>query len=161
MSSKLRLKVGAMEVEYEGTDEFIKSDLRPLLEFLGELNLPEDDRAVTPATPGSGSTHIHHVNDSSLTTSTIAQKLGVSSGPELVVAALARLSLVQRKDSATRKEILTEMKNAKTYFRKSYSANLGSSLGRLVSDGQLNDVGTNTYSLSKTKRDALEKEIAK
>src|SRR5688572_5487850 len=104
MTSKLRVKYGQLEVEFEGSEDFIKSDLKSFIESLPVEHVAAAAAAVAkdkhlPSLPAGGT----------MTTSMIAQKVGGDTGPKLVIAALARLVLVLKQTSASRKEILKEM----------------------------------------------------
>jgi hypothetical protein len=140
MSSKIRIKVGDIEVEYEGAEDFLKKELPELLKAVSNLQyVPPHLR-----TPGSGG---FSKDDIKLTTSNIAAKLNCKSGPDLVMAACAHLYFVEKKDTFERKTILREMKRATSYYKSSYSNNLSSSLKSLVEDDKLTEPSTNVFSL--------------
>jgi hypothetical protein len=159
MTSKLKIKLGALEVEYEGTDDFIKSDLLPLLTALNELHIeiPANDEDDATNLEGDDS---KHASTEKFSTSAIAQKLGATSGPDLVKAAVACLAFSHKKDTVSRKEILKEMQTATHFYKKTYMSNLGGSLGSLVASKVLNPIGEDTYSLNKPTREALETLLA-
>jgi hypothetical protein len=162
MTTKLRVKIGELELEYEGTEEFVSSGLMPLIEALNKVSVTV---APTRENKSSGTHHVkkeegagHHPTNTS--TSTIAQKLKVKKGPSLVLAAVARIVLVNREASAERSEILREMKTATAYYKDSYAGNLTSHLQTLVTSGKLNDLGSNRYSLHAEAREQLERMLA-
>jgi hypothetical protein len=144
----IRIKLGTLEIEYEGEANFLKDDLvrtvKELLELQGQFPAitepPITGNAQAPA-KASGNGHDH-------STSTIATLLKADSGPTLVVAAAAHLHFVKGMQKFTRKDITTAMREAPSYFKESYVANLTQSLKRLVTDDTLRDVGTDTYALS-------------
>jgi hypothetical protein len=152
VNSKIRVRNGAFEVEFEGSEDFIKNNLQDFIEC---LPMPKGV-VVTPTATVAGiqgtANGAAYEGDQTTTTSTIAQKLGGGSGPELALAAVARLVVVLAQPSAARDEILNEMKNATTFYKSSYSGNLSKILGRLVKNGDVNDIGGNRYNLSQTKR---------
>jgi hypothetical protein len=84
MDARIRLKIGNLEVEYEGSDTFIKSDLLTLVSEAIDLLREQGDEIPTvkgaPSQPDIG-------KQLSGTTGTIASKLGVKSGPALIVGA--------------------------------------------------------------------------
>lgn len=157
MDAKIRLKIGNLEVEYEGSDTFIRSDLLNLVSKAIDLlreqgeDVPKVEGA--PSRPGDG-------KQLSATTRTIASKLGVKSGPDLVIAAAAKLTLGVGLDSFTRQQLLDEMKSATAYYKKSYSNNLSSYLQRLVKANDLFEAAKDTYALSAGKRAEIEKTLA-
>lgn len=140
MSSKIRIKVGDIEVEYEGAEDFLKKDLPELLKTVTNLHR---------VTSGPGATDIDSANrgDIKLTTANIAAKLNCSSGPDLVIAACAHLYFVQKSDTFDRKTILNEMKKATSYYKASSGGNLSVSLKSLVQEGKLTEPSTNVFSL--------------
>jgi hypothetical protein len=156
MTTKLKLKLGALEIEFEGSEEFITTGLMPLVEALQKVEVP-DLPSPEPATKGGAHKHA----DATITTSTIAQKLGAASGRDLVLAAIARLLIVKQGEHASRLEILKEMRGAKSYFKRSYNNNLTKTLGALTTSGKFNDLGGDNYSLSAAARQELEQKIAK
>lgn len=160
MTSKIRIKMGPIEVEYEGSEEFLKKELPDLLAAVSKLyhesggNVAAGDESARTdaqnngkATPATG------------TTATISARLAVKSGPELILAAAARLTFGLSKDSFSRKELLAEIQTAKQYYKKSYSANLSTYLGQLVKS-DLREVSKDQYALSAKKADELRKNLA-
>jgi hypothetical protein len=161
MNSKLRIKFGAIEIDYEGTDEFIKTDLMPLLIALQDLQLEpsidDNNDQEDDASDDNGSS----ADGDGMSTSSIAQKLNASTGPDLVKAAVAYLTFSKKKVVMTRKEILKEMKSAEHVYKQTFGNNLGASLSSLVTSKVLNPQGAGSYSLNKPAREALEALLAK
>jgi hypothetical protein len=50
MASRLRLQYGDLQVEYEGSDEFLKAELPALLDHIARLLGPSLTRRATPST---------------------------------------------------------------------------------------------------------------
>src|SRR5690348_16260150 len=96
MSSKIKIKVGPVEVEYEGSEEFLKNELAELLSSISKL-YRESGASSQPPTPPAGN-GIGSIG----TTGAIAVKLQASSGSDLALAAAARLYLGHQKASFTR-----------------------------------------------------------
>lgn len=152
MESKIRIKLGPIEVEYEGSETFLKQELPDLIKTVTELykstgvamiNL--DDKNI--------------LGKLQLSTTSIAAKLSCSSGPELILAAAAHLTLVQKLEVFSRKQLLDEMKTASGYYKTSYSDNLSTNLKNLLKD-KLNEPSSGQYSLSATARKELETRLA-
>jgi hypothetical protein len=163
MASKLRIKMGPVEVEYEGEENFLKEEFPQLLSAISSLykqsNFEIDSKSGAAANDnappsGAGKALIK------ATTSTIASKLGVKTGSDLIIAAAANLTLVQQKDSFTRQEISDQMKSATAFHNKNYISNLSSLLTTLVKNGVLNEIANNTYALNAQKRSEIEALIA-
>lgn len=161
MTSKLRVKLGRIELEFEGSEDFIKQELMTVLDRIKAIGA-----AVTSTngddnnTEDADETKPKKKVESTLSTSTIAATIGVSSGPELVIAALARLCLVGGAEKASRKQITAEMRNATAYFKETYVGNLTPGLKTLITSQRINDLGSGNYSLTATERTALEAKLA-
>lgn len=166
MTSKIRIKVGAVELEYEGEEEFLKKELLGLLESMVRLHKGTEgdeeydagrdtNRDQKPRRGGGGG--------AGPTTATIAGKLKVKNGPGLILAACAHLALVAKKQVLEREDILREMKTASTYYKKTYNNNLSSYLKRMVTGKhpKLNEVSGGKYSLTEASRKNLEAAIGR
>src|SRR5574337_109632 len=140
MNSKIRIKVGDIEVEYEGAEEFLKKELPELLKTVTSLHV------VVPSS-GASPRVIYSKGDIKLTTGNIAAKINCDSGADLVIAACAHFHFVQKKETFDRREILREMKTATSYYKSSYSNNLSGSLKTLVQDGKLIEPSSSVFSL--------------
>lgn len=148
MTSKIRIKMGDVEVEYEGSEEFLRQELKELLSGVLELHRERKD-SVPSNNGGSGSDEgVESSGGFNGTTNTVAAKLSVTSGPDLIIAAVARLTLVAGKDTCTRGALLKEMQSATSYYKKTYSNNLSTYLKRLVGDDRLREISKHAFSLS-------------
>ena len=148
MESKIRLKIGPVEVDFEGTEDYIKNSLPALIDQLLE-KVPLESAVAHP----EEEVLLPEPHDTSkrkleLTTNTIAAKLGVKSASELIMATCAHLALVKGADSFLRANITAEMKTASNYFRQTYVNNLSKSLSTLVKSGKLIERSQDTYALS-------------
>ena len=146
--SKIKIKMGSFELEYECDELISKDSLIELVEKLAKLLPKEALKPQKAAAKTEGDDEEEETSDSSPSTSTIAQKLGVTTGPGLVKAALARLCIFEKKSAVKRKDLITEMKTATSFFDKNHVSNLTSTLDRLVSDDVINQISTGTYALS-------------
>ncbi len=163
MTGRIRIRVGPVEVEYEGEEEFIREELPKVLSNVAQL-VKTTGYEFLP----DGSVHrevrknlkkIHaHVAD---TTSALASKLDVTSGSELIVAAALKLMHSQHLDSFTREQLIGEMRSATSYFKDTYVKNLASFIDSLVKQGILQEVAKNTYRLSAAALKELEARIAR
>jgi hypothetical protein len=156
--SKIRVKFGNIEIDFEGTEKYIRDDLPSLLELIftcsvaSENNLETDidvgEAEELPASPDPAQQRIQ------MTTNTIAAKLNVKTGADLAVAACAHLCLVKGVEMFERKNILAEMQTASNYYQQSYSKNLSRILSRLVKDNKLIERSKDKYALTaNTKKD--------
>ncbi|MGR3757538.1 MAG: hypothetical protein ACU0AT_09970 [Tranquillimonas sp.] len=167
--AKIKLKVGTMELEYEGDPEFLTGGIEALLETMGglaskvpaEAPLPAPSTVTSPATAnGSVTTATAQGAGFTFSTNTIAAHLSSNSGSDLVICAIAQLEFVQGKTSSTRSEVLAEMKTATTYYKNTYSNNLSKSFETLLKSKRINQIAKDTYALSAYERKQLEAKIA-
>lgn len=154
--SRLKIRMGEIEVAYHGSEQFLKSELPLLLSEVVKLYQESgiaskkvrenvDNKSDNVAVKPTG--HNGEVG----TTANIAAQLNCDSGPELAVAAATRLMLGDGKEKFSRKELLAEMQTATSYYMQNYSSNLTRILGRLIRSSDLREVAQNTYSLSAQK----------
>jgi hypothetical protein len=147
--SKIRIKIGEVEIDYEGSEEFLKADLPNMLEAVLKI-VPVPPPVAKPhsaaAAPG-GATRAQHSANQSQTVSSIAAKLGVKSGPELVKAAAYRMVAFGGNDVFSRTELTKEMRAATQYFKESYGKNLSGTLDRLVADDVLLESSPGMFAL--------------
>lgn len=149
--TKLHLAIGQLSLEYEGDESFSKDDL---VDLLGQLSDVHARSGSTPAPLQESSPDDSPApkTQPNLSVDTIAARLHANSGPELVIAAIGKLTLVDGKQVIPRGDILSAMRNAVTYYKKAMASNLTGSLRRLVSAGRLNETSTGNYSLSASER---------
>ncbi len=159
MSSKLRIRIGEVEIDYEGTEEFLKQEFPALLKTAMELHkaagVPGSGKGGGSANGGKGKGAVP-----TLTTGTIAARLKAKSGPTLLMAAAAHLTFVANKPTFTRQELLTEMQSATSYYKKSYSNNLTTYVSGAVTEGKLQESAKNAYALSADTKNELETQLA-
>lgn len=168
-TSKIKIKLGAIEIEYEGSETFLKEELPQLLTAVSDLYAKSQgafDALVPEANPASfqesggnsiqGSASRKKIE---ATTGSIAAKLSVKTGPELAMAAAARLTLVLNTPTFARQKLLEEMKTASAYYKATYLNNLTGTLHRLVSDGKLNEPSQGNFALTASSLKDLEQRI--
>lgn len=172
-TSKIRIKLGAIEVEYEGSETFLKEELPALLSAVSDLyqksqasNFPNDDGidSLGGSAPANGAGNLNGAggaqSTSSIgTTTSIAARLKVNSGPELAIAAAARLALGEGRPVFTRKQLIAEMKSAPNYYKENYLKNLSSTIHRLLKDGKLNEPSTGNLTLTASYKSELESRL--
>ena len=162
MSSKLKIRIGDVEIKYEGSEDFLKQEMPELLKTAMELRKDASAGNNANGGAGKGANGAGDVKDGTVkgTMTAIAARLKASSGPDLLLAAAARLTFVSNKETFTRQELLTEMQTAASYYKKSYSANLTALIAGRVEANQLTEPSANSYALTATKKDQLEKALA-
>ncbi|WP_228895258.1 hypothetical protein [Acidovorax sp. Leaf73] len=164
-TSKIKIKLGAIEVEYEGSESFLKEELPQLLSAVSDLYAksrsalePQPSQGNPNALLGS-STNAGGKPKFEATTGSIAAKLNCKSGPELIMAAAARLTFVLQESTLARQKIIDEMKTATAYYKASYVSNLTVSLNNLVKDGKLNEPSQGKYALTAASLKDLEQHL--
>ncbi|HPC04407.1 MAG TPA: hypothetical protein PLE04_11560 [Syntrophales bacterium] len=147
--SKIRIKMGPIEIDYEGSERFLKEELPSLLVAVSKLYTEAggclDPKALPSSPPEAQSSP---TSLPPLSTGTIAGRLKCESGSDLILAATAHLHLCLGQHSFTRQQILDQMKQAPTYYKAGYSSNLSKYLKVLVKSGKLNEVHRGTYALT-------------
>jgi len=160
--TRLCVKLGGAEIEYEGGCQFLKDVIRPTVGKI--LGIVESRAELQPPMPMYGSTEEMSSTPTaevSHSTSTIATLLGAKSASDLAIAAAAHLTFVQKKVRLSRQEILDEMKGATSFFKSSYVNNHSNSLKVLIKADRLRQLAPDVYSLSQREREELKKLIAK
>lgn len=162
MDAKLRIKMGEVEVEYEGSDDFLKKELPELLKGVLALHanaaersgerIGDDTRTIEAATSKSML--------GKLSASTAAAKLGVKSGSDMVLAAAAALVFGEGKESFSRAELLKAMQTAKAHFKATFRSNLSNYIITLIKSQDLLDHGGDSFGLQEDKRKELQRALA-
>lgn len=161
MTSKIRIKMGQIEVECEGSEQFLKKELPDLLESVTRLHEQSGGNVgVDPVNGGSNQVPSAPSGNVVGTTATLAGKLNVKSGNDLVIAAAAQLTLVGGKAEFSRQELLTSVKSASGYFKDTYGKNFTNYLNGRVKAGQMLEPRSGYYALSAEKKKELEATLA-
>jgi hypothetical protein len=152
-SMKLSIKLGPLEVAYEGSETFVASHLMDIIERLSSTELRNVVQLEGPPhSYSSGESENDQLSSRSesrsrLSTTDFAVKLGVKSGTDLVMAVAAYLHLTKGIEDLKRTEILSEMRAARSFYKPSYSSNLSKSLETLTKSGRLQNPRNETYAL--------------
>lgn len=122
MTSKLHIRVGKVEIRFEGSEEFIKDELVALVSAVAELTVDQEFDGGDDSHEDAGADRNGRGGESGGivgTTNTIAAKVGGKTGPELAMAAAAHITFVRKQDRFSRSELLREMQSASSYYKKS------------------------------------------
>lgn len=160
MTSKIRIRLGEIEIEYEGDESFLTKELPQLLAVVSELHLKSGATDSSGSESESGTNGAGDSDVLELTTGSIAAKLSAKSGTDLILAAAAHLTFVAKKQKFSRQEITNEMKSASAYFKKSYASNLTKGLNALVKSGKLLEPSSGSFALSATTQASLKARLA-
>lgn len=152
----IKIKIGGLEVDYSGSQEFIENGLLDIVKRLTETG----SVAVTTP-PDSGALELPNgAQVNFVSTNTVASQMSAQSGPDLIIAAVAHLQLVKGQSKATRGEISKEMKGATTFYKTTFGSNMSAYLNSLIKAKRLNQVAEQTYALSSSERQTMETLIA-
>lgn len=164
-TSKIKIKIGAIEVDYEGSETFLKEELPQLLSAVTDL-YEKSRGSLGSAIPNENPAFVAELGADGAkkpkmeaTTGSIAAKLNVKSGPDLVMAAAARLTFALQYQTFTRQKIIDEIKTASAYYKASYLSNLTQTLNNLVKDGKLNEPSQDNYALTASSLKDLEQRL--
>lgn len=137
--AKVILKCGDVQIEYDGPEEFLKTELASLVKATVELRaVARPDLAAAAAAGGAAG--------GPASVSMIAQQMGAKNGPDLIIAAATSLA---RGGAATftKKQIRDRMRDAKSHYKASYMSNFDNYVARLSKKGKLNHHGGENYAL--------------
>jgi hypothetical protein len=157
--SKLRIRVGGFEIEAEGSNLNVSEFMERIAQMRQTLG-PVPDATIPAVRDRETAPFVAPTTLGMVSTNTIASRINAGTGSDLVMAAMAHLTLVQGKDTASRREILDEMKAAKTFYKETFSGNLSSYLDSLAKAKRLNLVSKETYALPNAERQNFERIMA-
>jgi hypothetical protein len=149
MACKVGIKIGHVEINYEGDEAFFREELPKMILEISHLvknketveNL-SDDTVISPGVKKIGAKKLD------MSVSSIAAKIGQKTGPDLILAAAAYLTFVQKTESFSRNDLSKAMKTAPSLNKKSYVSNFATSLERLVTAQALTQNANGKYALS-------------
>ena len=156
MSAKLRIKTKAVEIEWEGDAEFLKSDVPVLVASIleaikGGRDIEEHDEPDRDSADD--------VTPSKFTTASAAAKVQAKTGPELFKVALAKLQS-DGIEPAPRAQIHKEMQSASKFYKQSMLNNLNRTINSLLTSGEVNEPETGVFALTHATQEALLKRIS-
>ena len=135
----IQINLGESELEYRGK-------IKDLPKAISALE------SLPPRAPAAIGESGGIALPASYSTSLIAEYINARSGADLVMAAAAKITLIETKECFHRNDILREMRNAHGYFRSTYSGNLSSYLSTLLKHDRLRQAGKNSYIMSHAAR---------
>lgn len=133
----MRVKFGSVEIECEGEETFVKSQILFMVEKFSKMDIPETATSIDS---------VKKIGGSSVSVATIAQKLNETDGSGILFASCIYLTN-SGKTSFSRDEIINSAKTATTFYKNSIFKNMSAYLKTLCKAGKLNDVGSGNYSL--------------
>lgn len=155
---KINIKIGNLEIGFEGSEDYIKNDLLTTIKKVKDMfGIEEIPQAPTPAQVTKMQPTGKQIEG---TVTNISAKLGVTNGPELVMATATYLTLVEGNDRFTRRQLIDNMKTASSYYKASYAGNLTQHINGLIKKDMLNEVAKDTYALPVSVITEMESKLA-
>ena len=183
MATRIRVRKGDTEVEYEGSEQFLRTELSSLLQAASTFpsgsgrraQSPPADPAAPGRTSGGGKRSARKTPARARSVDAapagqdpgmppgvadVAARMGCRHGTDLVLAASAQLSIRAGEKSFSRAALLGEMKTAADYYKPVYGKNLSRYLKNLIRERQLEEPGPGIYALTARARRELKKLLA-
>ena len=184
MATRIRVRKGDTEVEYEGSEQFLRTELSSLLQAASTFPSGSGRRAQSPPAPprpagppaaGGGKRSARKTPARARSVDAapagqdpgmppgvadVAARMGCRHGTDLVLAASAQLSIRAGEKSFSRAALLGEMKTAADYYKPVYGKNLSRYLKNLIRERQLEEPGPGIYALTARARRELKKLLA-
>ena len=163
---KVSWKLGGVEMQYEGNEEFLKTELPKLFQQLLEiyksgpkngelepLELPRVKENSIIENPNGGKSELS-VND-------IATQLGVKKGgQDFALAACGYLTLVEQKQTFSYEEIRIAMQSAHLFYDENQRKNLPKYIASLMKKRSLLERAPHVYAIEGAKLKELQKLLA-
>ena len=165
MSSKICVKFGELNIEFEGTEDFIKEGL---LQFTKEaLGLLKEEGSKKQHNTGGGdgfsekqpSSNNNSSNQLDMSVASIMSKIGGDGGPDLALAAAAYLTFVSGQATFSRVELLAAMKTATSFYTDTMSSNLSRTLDRLTKESKFVQKGNKNYAIQNAVNNQLQSQL--
>lgn len=163
--ARMRVALGRLEIEFEGTEEFLRNDLPNMIETFMCLAQPQqDDVANAASNLVGGSTTVDGANSNgnlpNLSVASICARLDAKTGSDVILAAAAYLGIISNMNSFSQDELRNSAKSAAGYWKEGFASNFRSYIKTLIRSKKLNQVGTQSYSLPASIRSEIESKLA-
>ena len=165
MQTKLKIKMGHIEFEYEGDTVYDNEAVKDLFSHIESLAsaAPPDAFDIRPPLDNSesedrGESAVADVANFSV--QTIAAQLGDKSAKGITLAAAVHLQLCQGHKSFTRKDLLSMMQKAHGYYNQTMSRNISATLQRLVAAKSIMAMTGDQMALSASELTRLKAKLA-
>lgn len=156
---QIKIAVRDVSVEYEGDEEFFKTSLPDILEKIAKLSSQGRVTSLSGKGQPKGSGGAVGEDIPSHSTNTIAKLTNATTGPDLIMAAVAKIIIVDGNDVARRDQITKEMRAATSYYKKTYTNNLSKYLDTLTKGDSLRLAAVDTYGLPAKMREEIEAQL--
>jgi|HubBroStandDraft_1064217.scaffolds.fasta_scaffold221535_2 hypothetical protein len=145
MTSRIKLKLGDLELEYEGEAKTLTSELPKLLKVLSEIQAKNPTEHRAPHSRGKLG---------QLSVTTVAQKLNAHKLPDLILA--GAFTLTQRGSGTFEKrELRKEIRGATGFYKDAMRTNFEKALTRLAKTGRITHSGGENYALPPSEHESI------
>lgn len=162
MSTKLKIKMGHIEFEYEGDAVYDKEAVKDLFSHIESMMVSVPKAFDTPPSFGNGDAPVGGKTGelANLGMNTVAARLDVKSGPDLVMCASAYLQICQGKPTFSRRELLKAMQEATSHYNSGMNKNLSNFLKALITGKRLNSLAEDKMSLAASEIGSMKAKLA-
>jgi hypothetical protein len=161
---KVSWKIGSAELQYEGNENFLKSELPKLFRELLEIYKTgsEREKEMPQLPPIKDELPVESSNGQKLELSlnAIATKLGIRGGQNFALAACAYLALVEQKTTFSYNDIREAMKLAHQFYNENQRKNLSKYIASLMKKRFLLERTPHIYAIEGTKLKELQDALA-
>lgn len=155
--ARIRVQMGTVEVEYEGPTSFLTAELVAFVQQVARIHGEHGGGALTK--PGGGEPIDRNQSANTprvdLSITAIASRLRSKTGPDLLIAAAAFLTLCEGRDSFSRDDLRKTMKEAHGYFKDSMVRHLTKYLRGLLKKDRMRQTANGEYALSIAQKNEL------
>jgi hypothetical protein len=150
-------QLSAMRTVMEALEPLDETGRETVLSWASsQLGVQRAAPSLSPGSPSVGPSRFGREG----TVSMVAQKLGVKSARELLLAAATHLTLYQGKDSFTKDELVACAKEARAW-KANYSSQIAVNIGRMSEADVLFEKARDVFSLSDTALNNLEERLSR
>lgn len=160
MPTKLKIKMGHIEFEYEGDAAYDNEAVKDLFTHMESLMVSAAPGAFDNpdhVLSGGGDTTPSTIN---LSIQSVCAHMKAKSGSEVAMAAAAHLQICEGKTSFTRKELLSGMQNANGYYNQAMSGNLTKILKGLIGSKRIMALSGEQMALSASELASAKAQLA-
>ncbi|MEP0826178.1 MAG: hypothetical protein HRF40_11895 [Nitrososphaera sp.] len=148
---RFSIKNGSWELSYEGSEDFLRTEFRAILENLLESPMWEAPSFFSESADDPPNNNVMGSRERgipSMTMNNLCAMLNCQTGVDLVLAACVHLTFMKAQDQLARSDILQTMKDATRYYKETFRSNLSNYLQSLVTQGKLMESKDDIYVLT-------------
>lgn len=165
MDGRIRVKMGQIEIECEGSEKFLEKELVSILSAISDFyqSAPSELKQAQVSDPISVPNTEKNTQQSAqnfdLAINSVATKLGATKGSDLLLAAMARLTFGENKDVFSDAEIKAELKLATQHKSATALKHFTVYMKSLCGAEKIYDKGSAGFALSANTRQELSAQL--